>query len=69
MNMMIIDTFIKLRELMSIHKELANQMEKVQNKIIKHDNQLALILEYLNQLEKTKREKYEQKNRPRIGYK
>ncbi len=68
-NMMIIDTFVKLRELMFIHKDLANQMEKVQDKIIKHDNQIMVILEYLKQLEKVKLEERDYKNRRRIGFK
>ncbi len=67
-NMMIIDTFVKLRELMFIHKDLANQMEKVQDKIIKHDNQIMVILEYIRQIEKSKHEELEYKNRRRIGF-
>ena len=68
-NMMIIDTFVKLRELMLIHKDLANQLEKVQDRIITHDNQISVIFEYLKQIEKTKQEELEHKNRPIIGYK
>ena len=68
-NMMIIDAFVKLRELMFIHKDLANQMEKVQDKIVQHDSQIMFILEYLKQIEKSKQEERKLKNLPRIGYK
>ena len=68
-NMLIIDTFVKLRELMLLHKDVIRQLERVQNKLTEHDNQLLIIFEYLKQLEKSKQEELEQKNRPRIGYK
>jgi hypothetical protein len=68
-NMLIIDTFVRLRELMFVNKDLILQIEQVQNKITEHDNQLLIIFEYLNQLEKSKQEEVDQKNRPRIGYK
>jgi hypothetical protein len=68
-NMLIIDTFVKLRELMFIHKDIVHQLEDVQNKLTKHDNQLMVIFEYLKQLEKAKQQELEQKTRPRIGFK
>ncbi|HPE57807.1 MAG TPA: ORF6N domain-containing protein [Bacteroidales bacterium] len=68
-NMLIIDTFVKLRELMFMHKDINNQLEQVQSKLVEHDNQFMMIFEYLKQLEKTKQEELEYKNRKRIGYK
>lgn len=68
-NMLIIDTFVKLRELMFVNKDVIRQLEQVQNKLTEHDNQLLIIFEYLKQLEKSKQEELDQKNRPRIGYK
>jgi len=68
-NMIIIDTFVKLRELMFVHKDVIRQLEQVQNKLTEHDNQLLIIFEYLKQLEKSKQEELDQKNRSRIGYK
>ena len=68
-NMMIIDTFVKLRELMYFHQDLANQVEKVQNKVIEHDKQILVILEYLKQMEKKKEKELKHHNRNRIGYK
>ena len=67
-NMLIIDTFVKLRELMFIHKDVVHQLEKVQNKLTEHDNQIMVIFEYLKQLEKAKQQELEQKNRPKIGF-
>jgi len=44
-NILIIDTFVKLRELMIMHKDLFHQLAQVQNKITEHDNQIMLIFE------------------------
>jgi D-alanyl-D-alanine dipeptidase len=65
-NMLIIDTFVRLRELMFVHKDVIRQLEQVQSKLTAHYNQLLIIFEYL---EKSKQEELEQKNRPRIAYK
>lgn len=67
-NMLIIDTFVKLRELMFTHKDVIHQLEQVQNKITEHDNQIMLIFEYLKQVESVKQQEMEQKNRKRIGF-
>lgn len=68
-NMMIIDTFIKLREILIINKDVIHQLEKVQSRLEAHDNQISVILEYLKQFEQMKQEEAELKNRPRIGFK
>jgi len=68
-NMMIIDTFIKLREILFINKDVIHQLEKVQSRLGIHDNQISFILKYLKQLEQMKQEEAELKNRPRIGFK
>ena len=68
-NMLIIDTFVKLREILFIHKDMLNQLEKVQNKIDEHDNQILVIFEYLKQFELAKKQEAEQKNRSIIGFK
>ncbi len=68
-NIHITDTFVKLRELMFVHKDVIRQLEQVQNKLKEHDNHLLIIFEYPKQLEKSKQEKLDQKNRPGIGYK
>ncbi len=68
-NMIIIDTIVKLRDLMFLHKDVVQQLEQVQNKLTEHDNQIMVIFEYLKQLEVTKHQELEQKNRKRIGFK
>lgn len=68
-NMLIIDTFVKLRELMFMHKDVIHQLEQVQNKLTEHDSQIMLIFEYLKQLEAAKQQELEQKSRKPIGYK
>jgi len=69
MNIMIIDTFIKLREILFSNKNVIHQLEKVQSRLEVHDNQILVILEYLKQFEQMKQEEAELKNRPRIGFK
>jgi phage regulator Rha-like protein len=68
-NMMIIDTFIKLREILFINKDVVHQLEKVQLRLEEHDNQIMVILEYLKQLEQVKQDETDFRNRKRIGFK
>ena len=65
----IIDTFIKLREVLSLQKDVFQQLEQLQIKVSKHDNQILIILDYLKQSEKLKQIAANQKNRDRIGFK
>jgi hypothetical protein len=67
--MMIIDTFIKLREILFINKDVVHQLEKVQLRLEEHDNQIMVILEYLKQLEQVKQDETDFRNRKRIGFK
>jgi hypothetical protein len=67
-NMLIIDTFVKLRELIFMHKDEIHKIEHIQNKLFEHDNQIMVIFEYLKQLEKSRHQESEQKNRKRIGF-
>jgi len=68
-NMLIIDTFVKIRELVFLNKDVVHQLEQVQNRLTRHDSQINIILEYLNQIEKAKETELKQKNRSRIGFK
>ncbi len=68
-NILIIDTFVKIRELVFLNKDLAHQLEQVQNRLTKHDSQIRILLEYLKHLEELKEKELEQKRRPRIGFK
>ena len=68
-NLLIIDTFVRLREILFIHKDVVNQLQSVQNKIDEHDNQIMIIFEYLKQMEASKQDEADKKERPRIGFK
>ncbi len=68
-NMLIIDTFVKLRELMFMHKDIVHQLENIQNKLTEHDTQIMVVFEYLKQFEQAKQQELEQKERPLIGFK
>ena len=68
-NIRIIRIFTKMRELLSTHKEILRKLEQLERKDMEQDEKLMLIFEYLKQLEKTKQEELDQKNRPGIGYK
>jgi hypothetical protein len=41
---------------MFIHKDMVLQLERMQNKLFDHDNQIMVILEYIKQLEKAKQD-------------
>lgn len=46
----VVRTFIKLRELLATHKDLAAKMEKIERKIDTHDQALTGIINVINQL-------------------
>jgi hypothetical protein len=69
MSIKIIEVFIKMRELLSTHKEILQKLERIEKKDIEQDEKIMLIFEYLKQLEKTKQEELEYKNRHKVGFK
>ncbi|MBL4755619.1 MAG: hypothetical protein JKY52_18760 [Flavobacteriales bacterium] len=68
-SLLIVDTFVKLRELLLTNKDLLLEMEEIRKTVSGHGDQIVLIFEYLKQLEQTKQEELEFKNRPKIGFK
>ena len=68
-NMLIIDTFVRIRELMFLHKDMAFQLEQVKLKLTEHDSQILTVLDYLKELEKQKQDEIDFNDRPRIGFK
>ena len=46
----IIKTFVKLRQIISSHKELAHKLEQLERKIEKHDEEIKLIFDAIRQL-------------------
>lgn len=68
-NIVIIDTFIKLREFMSTHKELLEKMKEIQLNISSHDHQIVVLFEHVKRLLEEKESQETQASRKRIGYK
>ena len=69
MSIKIIEIFIKMREVLTTHKDLLLKLQEIQQKVSSHDDQIMLIFEYIKQFEETKQQQLEQKNRKKIGYK
>jgi len=68
-NIQIIRIFAKMREMLMVHKDVVFQLEKIQKKLADHDNNILLIFEYIKKIEIEKKNKIEQQNRKKIGYK
>lgn len=49
-NIQIIRTFIKLREFISTHKELAHKLNQLENKVEKHDGEIQSIFQAIRQI-------------------
>ena len=58
-NIAIMRAFVKLRQILSTHKELAHKLKELERKIENHDNEIQTIFEAIRQLmmpfEKSKR--------------
>ena len=46
----IVKTFVRLREIISTHKEFANQLNQLERKIEKHDMEIQVIFEAIRQM-------------------
>ncbi len=62
-NIQIIRVFTKMRELLMTNKDILLQLEKVEKKLTKHDDEIILIFQYLKKLLSPP-----QKPRTRIGF-
>jgi len=49
-NIVIMRAFVKLREILSTHKELAHKLQELEGKIEKHDGEIQAIFEAIRQL-------------------
>jgi SpoVK/Ycf46/Vps4 family AAA+-type ATPase len=49
-NIAIMRAFVKLREILSTHKELAHKLKELEGKIEKHDGEIRAIFEAIRQL-------------------
>ena len=59
----IIRVFAKMRELLLAHKDILQQLEKIEKKLTGHDEDIALIFQYLKKLLNPP-----QPPRPKIGF-
>ena len=62
-NIQVIRIFTKMREMLLTHKDILLQLEKIENKLASHDEQIAKIFLYLKQLLNPP-----EVPRPRIGF-
>jgi len=69
MSISIIEVFVKMRELLSAHKEILQKLEVLTKNDIEQDKKIELIFEYLTQFEDAKQQELEQKERQMIGFK
>ena len=67
-NIQIIRIFTKMRALLSSQKEILQKLEQLEKKELEQDEKIVLIFKYLKQLEKTKQDEIEIKNRKRVGF-
>jgi hypothetical protein len=50
LSLFVVRAFIRLREILSTHKELAQKLKELELKIDSHDHQIKAIFEVINQL-------------------
>jgi len=68
-NIHIMRVFTRMREMLVSHKEILKKLEELERKDIEQDDKIMIIMEYIRQLEKTRQDEKDFKERPRIGYK
>ena len=64
----IIETFVKMHNLLSSHQEILKKLDDLDRKNIEQDDKIMLVFEYLKQFEESKQQELEQKNRREVGY-
>ncbi len=68
-NIQIIRIFAKMRKMLLDHKDVVLQLERMQNKLAEHDNNILLIFDFIKKLEQEKKYNIEQQDLKKIGYK
>jgi hypothetical protein len=68
MSVRILEVFIKMRDLLTTHKDILCKIEKIIEKLDEHDDQILLIFEYLCKLEQSRQQQDDQAIRKRIGF-
>jgi len=69
MSIRIIEVFIKMREMLSTHKEILQKLEQIEKKDTEQDKKILIIFKYLKQLEKSRQDELNYKNRKKVGFK
>lgn len=68
-NIQIIRAFSRMRQMLESHKEIIRKLEDLEMKDLEQDEKIAIIFEYLRQLEQAKEDEEQFKSRRRIGFK
>jgi len=68
-NIQIIRVFTRMRKMIESHKEILRKLEQLEKKDLELDEKVTLIFEYLKELEQSKQEGTDFKQRKRIGFK
>jgi hypothetical protein len=68
-NIQIIRLFTKMRNLLLSHHELFLKIEKMEHLLTNHDQDIAVLFDYLKKLLNEDKQKIRQETRKRIGYK
>jgi len=68
-NIQIVRIFSRMRTMIESHKEILRKLELLEKKDLELDEKVMLIFEYLKELEQTKQEETDFKQRKRIGFK
>jgi len=67
-NIQIIRVFTRMRAMLESHKEIIKKLDMLEKKDLELDERVSLIFEYLKELEQTKQEETEFKQRKRVGF-
>ena len=59
----------RMRTMIESHKDILRKLEQLEKKDLELDEKVTLIFEYLKELEQTKQEESDFKQRKRIGFK
>jgi hypothetical protein len=68
-NIQIIRVFTRMRALIESHREIIKKLEMLEKKDLELDEKVSLVFEYLKELEQTKQEETDFKQRKKIGFK
>jgi len=68
-NIQIVRIFTRMREMLLTHRDILEKLSRIEQKLADHDDKILLIFEYLKQLEQTKQQQLEFKERKLIGFK